>query len=193
MTDSGHKTTRGISLLTRPDILLISPMTRAIQTALNMFPFLQEDHDFPIAVQIWPDLRETHDSECNRGLTRADLESKFPAFDSSCCKEDWDYAPHTAEAATARAEAVRKRLKELSAAHRNIAVVTHRGFIAFLAKGRRFDTCEIRSYRFATDEEAHESAFRKGVNCDTLLEQDFGPTVLVLDKDARRDMITSMD
>lgn len=191
LTHQGHDATQNIQLPTNPDLVLISPMTRTIQTALNIFPFLREQNPFPIPVEIWPDLRETHNAECNKGLPLVELSEKFPQFDYSRCSELWDYPPHSIEAATIRAERVRKALKELSATYSNIVVITHRGFIAYLAKGRRFNTCETRCYRFSTDEETQNPAIRKGVNCDTLLEQDFGPTVLVLESDLQRDFITS--
>lgn len=41
----------------------------------------------------------------------------------------------------------------------------------------RADDVEHRSYRFATSEEVDNA--RHGVNVDTGLEQDFGPTVLI--------------
>ena len=128
----------------------------------------------------------------NKGLPRAEMSRIYPQFDFSSCQEDWNYSPHTIESATARAESVRKRLKELSARYSNIVVVTHRGFIGFLAKGRRFTTSEIRTYRFATYEEIQNPTIRHGINCATLLAQDFGPTVLVLERDARKDIITSL-
>ena len=192
LTSQGHDSTQRITLPVEPDVIVISPMTRTIQTALNMFPFLKEPGPWPIPVEIWPDLRETFDSECNKGLPRSELSLKYPQFDYSKCNENWDYPSHTIESATARAESVRKRLKELSTTHLNIAVITHRGFVGFLVKGRRFDTAETRTYRFATDEETQDSAIRQGINCDTLLAQDFGPTVLVLEKEANVDVITSL-
>lgn len=192
LTLRGHNTTQKLVLATRPDILLISPMTRTIQTALNMFPSVQEGNAFPIPVEIWPDLREAHDAECNKVLPRAELSKEFPYLDFSSCSEEGDYPPHTIEAATVRAERVRERLKGLSASYTNIAIITHRGFIAFLVKGRRFDTSETRSYRFATDEEARNPTKRIGVNCDTLLEQDFGPTLLFLERGAQDGIITSL-
>ena len=78
-----------------------------------------------------------------------------------------------------RAEKVRERLQELSKLHDNIVLITHRGFIAFLVKGDRYDVCETRSYRFGTDEETEADSLRFGVNVDTQAQQDFGPTVLV--------------
>ncbi|KAJ4117152.1 hypothetical protein NW765_010566 [Fusarium oxysporum] len=56
-------------------------------------------------------------------------------------------------------------------------LVTHRGIAAFLVQGDRFSVCEHRSYRFATNEEVDKASH--GVNVDTGLEQDFGPTVLI--------------
>lgn len=105
--------------------------------------------------------------------------AKFPQFNFAECPEEWDHPPHSTEDATARAEVVRQRLKELSKQYANIALITHRGFIAFLVKGDRFDVCETRSYRFGTDREAEMESLRAGVNIDTNELQDFGPTVLV--------------
>ena len=160
-------------------------MTRTLQTAINMFPFLAEQAPFKIPVQIWPDLRETYDSICNNGLSRKELEAGFPQFDFSECHAEWDYAWYEFERATERAERVRERLKGLEGRYANIAVVTHRGFKEFLVKGKRFGLAEVRRYRWATEEEAKDERVRWGVNSDSLGEQDFGPTVLVLDEGKR--------
>ncbi|KAF2876446.1 histidine phosphatase superfamily [Massariosphaeria phaeospora] len=188
LTEAGYHATANIRLPVAPDLILISPMTRTIQTALNAFSCLRDPelHVQP-EVQIWPDLREAHDAICNKGLGRADMQSKFPQFDFSHCPEAWDYAPHTVEGASDRAETVRLRLKLLAATHKNIAVLSHRGFIAFLVKGRRFGVCESRTFRFASIEEAQDVGVRMGVHCETLHEQDFGPTVLVLLEEDREE------
>ncbi|KZF23058.1 hypothetical protein L228DRAFT_261160 [Xylona heveae TC161] len=123
-----------------------------------------------------PDLREAHDAICNKGISRADISVKFPHLNFSECPEEWNHPPHTIEAVTIRAEKVRGRLKELSKVYNNIVLITHRGFIAFLVKGDRYDVCETRSYRFATDEETEADSLRFGVNVDTKAQQDFGPT-----------------
>lgn len=193
LTAAGRDQCQQVELVATPDLILISPMTRTLQTALTVFPFLQSDDPFPVPVEVWPDLREAHDAECNKGLGRAELRNKFPRFNFEPCAEEWDYPQHTIEGATARAERVRKRLKELSNTYHNIAVVAHRGFFAYLVKGRRFNTCEARTYVFATQEEADNVEVRMGLNCDTLLQQDFGPTVLVLRKDVRDGIITYID
>jgi len=187
LTKAGNYSTKHINLVAQPDLIIISPMTRTLQTAMNIVPSLAEQALFDIPVQIWPDLREANDAICNKGLSRAELESKFPQFDFSECNREWDYAYHTIQDATDRAERVRKRLKELSTSYRNIAIITHRGFKAFLVKGKRFGLAEVRCYRFASEEEAKDEKIRRGVNFDTLEEQDFGPTVLILQESQRKD------
>ncbi|GAM86426.1 hypothetical protein ANO11243_044400 [Dothideomycetidae sp. 11243] len=59
-----------INLPSTPDVLIVSPMTRAIQTAMIAFPdmFASEGR-----VQVWPELREAHDAECNKGVGRVEL------------------------------------------------------------------------------------------------------------------------
>lgn len=187
LTKAGNASTKHLNLTFRPDLILISPMTRTIETAMNIFPFLVDAGPFDIPTQIWPDLREANDAICNKGLSRTELASKFPQFDFSECHTEWDYPEHSIQDATARAERVRRRLKDLSATYSNIAVITHRGIKAFLVKGKRFGLAETRCYRFATEEEAQDEKIRRGVNTDMLEEQDFGPTVLILEEGQRKD------
>ncbi|RGP78691.1 aminopeptidase 2 [Fusarium longipes] len=129
---------------------------------------------------VWPDLREAHDAVCNKGIPRADLAAKFPHLDFSGCPESWDFAPHTPDDATVRAERVRRRVSEIAEAgkYKDIVLVTHRGFAAFMVQGERFSVCEYRSYRFADADEVGDDK-RFGVNVDTCLKQDFGPTLLM--------------
>jgi broad specificity phosphatase PhoE len=179
LTEAGVQATREIKLSISPDLIVISPMTRTIQTAMNMFPELQVAGSYTVPVQIWPDLREANDAVCNLGLTRNEMQSRYPQFDFSECHEDWDYPYHTISDATFRAERVRKRLQRLSATFKNIAVISHRGLIAYIVKGRRFSPAESRSFRFATKVEADDEEIRRGLHCDLLQDQDFGPTVLL--------------
>jgi broad specificity phosphatase PhoE len=152
-------------------------MTRTIQTAMNMFPDVFSTQPPSVDVRIWPDLRETYEAECNKGLSRKDVSAKFPWLNFADCPAEWDHPPHTMEAAVARAEDVRQRLKELSKTYKNIVLVTHRGFIAFLVRDERFEPCDARSYRFGTREES--SALRLRTHVATQEQWDFGPTVLV--------------
>lgn len=178
LSDASHEATKQINISAVPDLIVISPMTRTIQTAMNAFPSIDSAPN-RTEVQIWPDLRKAHDANCNKGISRADISAKFPHLNFSECPEKWDHPSHTIEAATIRAEKVRGRLKELSKIYNNIVLITHRGFIAFLVKGDRYDVCETRSYRFGTDEETETDSLRFGVNVDTKAQQDFGPTIFV--------------
>lgn len=166
LTDAGQKATEQIKISAVPDLIVVSPMTRTIQTAMNAFPSILGSTSFQPEVQIWPDLREVYNATCNQGLSRAEISAKFPQFNFEECPEEWDYPPSTIESATARAEIVRRRLQELSKAYRNIVLITHRGFIAFLVGGDRYNLCETRSYQFSA-------------GSDTKEPQGFDPTVLV--------------
>jgi broad specificity phosphatase PhoE len=130
-----------LNIESAPDLILVSPMTRTIQTALLAFGSTIGDSPAGVEVQIWPDLREAHGAICNKGVARADLAAKFPQFDYAECHDEWDYPDHTVKEAESRAERVRKRLKELPSSYKNVYLVTHRGFIAFLVRGSRFDVC----------------------------------------------------
>ncbi|KAI8933409.1 hypothetical protein NX059_010024 [Plenodomus lindquistii] len=183
LTKRGHGATKNIHIPFTPDLILISPMTRTIQTAINIFPWLHDSTSTTttIPVQIWPDLRETYDAPCNRGVSRSAMQSAFPQLDFSECHEQWDYPAGCIDDAIARAESVRVRMKSLSERYDNIAVITHRGFAEFLVKGKRFSLCERRAYRWATGEEARDQRVRMGPHCDWESDElmDFGPTVLV--------------
>lgn len=118
-------------------------MDRTIETALIIQNNLKKDSPDGVHPDliIWPDLREAHDAECNKGSPRHAMETKYPQLDFSSCSAEWDYEIHTVEAATIRAENVRKALSELPAHYKDIAIVTHRGIIAYLVPGARFDVC----------------------------------------------------
>jgi len=173
LTNTGEEAAKHIQALT-PDLIIISPMTRTIQTAMLAFPSLIGAGVVPpqVDVQIWPELREAFDAECCKGVSRAALTERFPQFDFERCSEEWDYEPHTVAGAVKRAEVVRDRLFHLSKTYRSIAVVSHRGFFAFMVPGERFGVCECRTYDFGEGQ-------RMGVNCDTEQVQDFGPTLLI--------------
>jgi broad specificity phosphatase PhoE len=193
LTEAGKQATKTIELPISPDVIVISPMTRTLQTAMNMFPYLQDGASASIPVQIWPDLREANDAVCNKGRARADIQAQFPQFDFSECYEEWSYACHTIVDATERAERIRQRLYLLSTTFKNIIVITHRGIIAYLVQGQRFNPAEVRSYRFATDAEAQDKTLRRGLHCDLLDEYDFGPTILLLHDNLSRDSVSADD
>ena len=200
LTSKGHSDASQTIIPGHPDLIIISPMTRTIQTALHVFGNLISGPEASVEVQIWPELRESHDALCNMGIRKAEIAAKFPIFDFSECNEEWDYEPHSLNAAVARGERVRHRLRLLSETKKHIVVVTHRGFAAFMVQGERFQTCgefritiywwrfelkltiESRSYRFADGKEIEASRWAVGI--DSEQRQDFGPTLLMplLDK-----------
>ncbi|KKP06325.1 hypothetical protein THAR02_01570 [Trichoderma harzianum] len=181
LTEVGSQQASNVCLPAEPDLIIVSPMTRTIQTALIVFDQYLNSSSTNIELQVWPDLRETHDEAiCNKGLSRAEIATKFAQFDFSACHEEWDYPPHSFEGAVLRAETVRKRLKELSRSYKNIFLVTHRGFIAFLVQGQRFDPLRLVEFmadHFAAEDEVNDQ--RQGINCDTGEKQDFGPSLLL--------------
>lgn len=177
LTSAGQEATKAIRIPATPDLIIISPMTRTIQTAMNIFPNIFDTTPLPVDVQIWPDLRETYEAECNKGLSRKDIATRFPELDFTGCPEEWSHPPHTAAGASLRAESVRRRLKDLSKVYSHIVLITHRGFIGFLVGGDRFEVCESRSYRFAADDESVN--LELGAYCQTQEATDLGQTVLV--------------
>ena len=173
LTEIGEEAAKHIQVI-KPDLIVISPMTRTIQTAMIAFPSLIGVGVVPqVEVQIWPELRETYDAECCKGLSRAEMAGKFPQFDFVECSEEWDYKSHTVERAIKRAAIVRKRLFQMSGTYMNIAVVSHRGFLEFLVQGDQFGLCESRIYTFRDGE-------RMADNCDSEQLQGFGPSLLIL-------------
>ena len=80
LTDVGHEATKQIKISVVPDLIVISPMTRTIQTAMNAFPSISSapNRTKVPEVQIWPDLREAHDAVCNKGISRAESLAKYP-------------------------------------------------------------------------------------------------------------------
>ncbi|KAF4343638.1 phosphoglycerate mutase [Fusarium beomiforme] len=143
LTDLGTRQARNVqqTIKIQPDLIIVSPMTRTIQTMYIVFRYLL--HSNRAKIQVWPDLREAHDATCNKGISRKDLADKFPNLDLSACPEEWDFPVHTPDDATVRAERVRRRLKEIArvGGYKNIMLVTHRGFAAFLVQGERFSVC----------------------------------------------------
>jgi len=134
----------------KPDLIISSPMSRAIQTAQIAFRHILQG-PFAVPLMIWPDLREGYDDICNVGLSRFALSEMFPDLDFSLCMEEWDYEPHSDGAALERAERVKAALWKCD--EKDIVIVSHRGFISYLVGGPQFTNCEIRSYMLTSEKE----------------------------------------
>lgn len=140
LTVTGELQARSVRLSASPDLIIVSPMTRTIQTTRLAF---REVLSSNVRIEIWPDLREAHDAVCNKGVSRSDMMATYPDLDFSQCPEEWEYPPHSFKDAAIRAERVRQRAKAIAdmGGYRNIYLVTHRGFITFLVQGPRFVVC----------------------------------------------------
>lgn len=141
LTATGFRQAHEVQPPAEADLVVVSPMTRTIQTALIVFDQLLNRGSASLKLEVWPDLREAHDAICNTGVGRATLAAQFDRLDFSDCPVEWNYPAYSPKDASDRAERVRHRLESLSQLYRNIYVVTHRGFIAFLVKGSKFHVC----------------------------------------------------
>jgi broad specificity phosphatase PhoE len=142
LTSQGLLDAAAISMSFEPDLIISSPMTRTIQTAFAAFPSLVHSPSETIpALEIWPDLREAHDAICNKGVSRAKLSEAYPGLDFSRCREEWDYEAHTEDGAVNRASRVTAEL--FLRPEKNIVLITHRGFAAFLVEGPQFTNCGV--------------------------------------------------
>jgi broad specificity phosphatase PhoE len=141
LTEKGYKEAMGITIDFKPDLIMVSPMRRTIQTAFTAFPAALKStvEEERIPIEVWPDLREAHDAICNHGSPTQVLKEEFPDLDFSECKNEWTYETHTRERAEKRAEVVRQRLKNHPA--QNIVCITHRGFIEYLIESHIFANC----------------------------------------------------
>ncbi|RYP91592.1 hypothetical protein DL770_002306 [Monosporascus sp. CRB-9-2] len=93
LTAVGSQQASNVHPPAEPDLIIVSPMTRTIQTALIVFRQLLSSSPAKVELQVWPDLREAHDAICNKGVARADMAAKFSQLDFSACHEEWDYPP----------------------------------------------------------------------------------------------------
>ncbi|KAK0704636.1 phosphoglycerate mutase family protein [Lasiosphaeris hirsuta] len=129
-------------------VILASPLTRTIETALAAFGGLLADPE-DVRVILDPNLQERSDLPCDTGSAPADLSARFPALDFGDLGDEWyrKEGVYTADdaAVAARAAAVRGILCELAGAlgdaegRRDVAVVTHGVFMKFLAGDQGID------------------------------------------------------
>ena len=112
----------------RLDVVLVSPLSRAIQTALLAIPYRQ-----PFVVE--DDVRErigTH--PCDRRRTRAEIKADFPEVDVSplATEEDDKWTPEREPMADliARTERMLHKLKNRPETH--IGITTHNDFLTAL-------------------------------------------------------------
>ena len=135
------------SLLRYPvEIVLVSPLTRALQTAVGLF----DGHPGKPAMRIVPLLRERVENSCDVGRSPAELAADFPALAFEHVPSVWWHVDGVADergvclepeaVVRGRVDAFRSLLRERP--ERVIAVVGHGTFLRHLT-GRPFANCEV--------------------------------------------------
>jgi len=140
-----------------PDLMVVSPLRRTLQTALLGLI----GPDIPVVLNA--DVQETAGWPCDTGSDIDVLKESFADtnLDFDRLPVDWNskeglWAP-TEDALTARATRVRKWLRDRS--EKEIVVVTHAGFLHRLTQDHvGFQNTEWRTYTFATDGQHDDEA-----------------------------------
>jgi broad specificity phosphatase PhoE len=149
--------------LTSIGVILSSPLTRTIETALAAYSGILSKEEGAAKLILDPDLQERSDLPCDTGSDVAVLEAKFPGLDYSPLGEGWHAKTggYTAddEAVAARAERVRKKLlrvaRELEASgseRKDVVVVTHGVFMKFLTEDESIDLPKAGWKAYAAEE-----------------------------------------
>lgn len=155
LTERGRRQAAAVQLSQPPDLIVVSPLTRTLETAIIAFGPLIRGAGGPnasVPVQVWPSLRECGDRPFNHCRTRSQLERRYPYLDFSECSRSGVYDNSSERRGHRRARRMRRRLMELSRTYGHIVVVSHQGFIHRLNGGSgRYRNCECWTYRVGVD------------------------------------------
>ena len=147
LTETGHRQAAEarakIAAVPRPDLVISTPLTRALQTTLGIFG------GSGIPVEVTCQHREHLESFCDIGRTPAELAAEFPGLAFDHLDDPWWHngpvdhrglpvEPHAAF--TGRVQSFAQWLAEHPAA--TVAVIGHGTFFRHLT-GRGFANCEI--------------------------------------------------
>jgi broad specificity phosphatase PhoE len=134
------------------EIVIVSPLTRALQTAHGLF----DDHPFTPRMLVTPLARERIENSCDVGRSPSLLAAEFPSIDVAHLDDVWWHADgepdergiciEPPESVDARVEAFRSLL--LALPERVIAVVGH-GTFFFHFTGRFLANCEVATIELA--------------------------------------------
>ena len=149
LSEAGHEQVRQArpTLAGAPvEVVIVSPLTRALQTALGLFG----DHPRAPPMLVHHLARERVENSCDVGRSPALLAADFPSLDVAHLDEVWWQAEGAAdergicveplEAVDARVARFRALLRERP--ERVIAVVAHGTFL-FQLTGRQLANCEV--------------------------------------------------
>ncbi|KAF2264696.1 phosphoglycerate mutase-like protein [Lojkania enalia] len=165
LTDEGeqqcHRLSETINDILAIDCIVASPLRRTLWTAIITFQsVLKARPDMKIIAL--PELQETSSLPCDTGKSLRELKGEFAELpiDWTCVHNDWNnkhsgrYAPR-ADLVAQRALKARRFLQ--SRKEKEVAAVTHGGFLHFLTEdwrghdmfcGTGWANCEIRTYEF---------------------------------------------
>jgi len=129
------------------ELIVTSPLTRALQTTIIGFPALRarlEAQAEPKGIIILSRLQETGGNPCDSGRPREELEriDEFSGIDFSDLEDDWTSkkGKFHPEVDRERAKWVRKWLRDRP--EKEIVVVAHAGILGMISGTSVWDNCE---------------------------------------------------
>jgi len=131
------------------EIVLTSPLTRALQTAQGLF----DGHPNAPRIQVAPLLRERVENSCDIGRAPAALAAEFPSIDLSQLDEAWWHREGRPDArgicvepvSVVQARAAQFRDYMLARPERVVALVGHGTFFFYLT-GKALANCEVAEF-----------------------------------------------
>jgi broad specificity phosphatase PhoE len=128
------------------EIVLTSPLTRALQTAHGLF----DDHPCAPRIEVAPLLRERVENSCDIGRARAALAVEFPSIDLSRLGDAWWHTQGEADARgvcvepipVVQARVAQFKVELLARPERVLALVGHGTFFFYLT-GNVMANCEV--------------------------------------------------
>jgi broad specificity phosphatase PhoE len=128
------------------EVVLTSPLTRALQTAHGLF----DGHPNAPRMEVAPLLRERVENSCDIGRPPAALAAEFPAIDVSKLDETWWHKEGHADArgiciepvAVVQGRVARFKAELLARPERVVALVGHGTFFLYLT-GNAMANCEM--------------------------------------------------
>jgi len=149
LSDVGHEQVRQArrTVLRYPvELVITSPLTRALQTAVGLFA----DHPSAPRIEVSAVVRERVESSCDLGRSPADLSAEFPALDFGHLNAVWwhaDGVPDERGVCIEPVPAVHARVADFrgylsSRAESIVAVVAHGTFLSYLT-GKALANCEV--------------------------------------------------
>ena len=154
LSATGHGQVREVrktlATLPKPDLVICSPLTRAIETALGLFG------DTGVPIEVTDIHRERLENSCDVGSSPADLAAAFPTLRFDHLDDPWwhrgdpDVRGVCVEPHSLFADRVEQFARWLGAADRGVVMVVGHGAFFRLLTGRHFANCEIVHWETAT-------------------------------------------